>query len=610
MSEEATQEARMSFRDHLRELRDRLVRVAIAVLIGFFITWGFKEVLFEFVAGPMREALAKNGVYGFTAIEVTETIFVYLKMSIIAGIVLTLPFTFYQLWSFIAPGLVEKEKRAIAPLVFFSTFFFLIGAFFAYEVIIPFVCDYLAALTNENTAVAMQVTVKSAFGFSLMMLLAFGIAFELPLVMFFLSFLGLVTPMRFLKFWRYFIVLSFIIGALFTPPDPISQLLMAGPLNVLYGIGILAAILVTKRRKQAESGIKPKIPSRVWGILSTTLLIFGAGLIAVTWWMGRTHSPLQWVPDDARWVVSVHVPNLLGDDTARSSALRTRLGLTAETPKTQQVILVGGPDGKRLAILPGVCKDETPSLGTCADNDLLLGDSAYIEQAKDQDKSLYDNKYIRNLSTAAPAWAWQKQPEGAWLKWLPEYDAPGTNYTVTELSFSADLRGESPWVTLSVRLDDDGALTSLQNQIDRWRAVNARRQSLTKTRGSQLEQNRVLLGLLGDMVQLSEEEATVLVTIAPKNPRIANLRARHEKLRGAIKKQQVMLVKQSEAKKKVGSSLLDKLGAAGFRSWHTSVKDGLLHLRIVLTAPQGVDALLELLPTTSPILETSATSSN
>ena len=127
MSDIHHEDERMSFRDHLLELRDRLTRIFVGALLGFFVAFAFKEALFEFVADPLRESLADNGIYGFTAIEITETIFVYLKLSFIAGLVLTLPYTFYQLWSFIAPGLLEKEKQSIAPLVFFSTLFFLLG---------------------------------------------------------------------------------------------------------------------------------------------------------------------------------------------------------------------------------------------------------------------------------------------------------------------------------------------------------------------------------------------------------------------------------------------------------------------------------------------------
>jgi sec-independent protein translocase protein TatC len=262
----------MSFREHLAELRSRLIRIAAIVTVGFFVCWSWRIELFGFLSGPIARALADNGVYHFQAIEITESIMVYVKTSVVAAAVLTSPLTFWQLWSFISPGLLQNERRFIIPVTAFTVIFFLIGCAFSYEVILPFITDWLVKLTLEGGQADVVVTLQNAYSTSFVFLLIFGAVFELPLVIFFLALFGIVTHKSLVGFFRYFVVISFIVGGILTPPDPLSQILMAVPLNVLYAFGILVAWGVDRSR--GEDG-------RPTAAGATLTRIFGASLLLV-----------------------------------------------------------------------------------------------------------------------------------------------------------------------------------------------------------------------------------------------------------------------------------------------------------------------------------------
>ena len=224
----------MTFQEHLVELRNRIVRIALALMLGFFACWSFRVELFDLLAGPISHALADNGIYHYQAIEVTESIMVYLKTSFVFSILLTSPYTFYQFWSFVSPALESREKGFVIPVTIFTVVFFLIGAAFSYQIILPFVTDWLTKLSLEGGQVEVMVTLQNAYSTSFVFLIMFGLVFELPLVIFFLSLFGIVTAKGLISFFRYFVVLSVIIGAILTPPDPISQALMASRLLDLH----------------------------------------------------------------------------------------------------------------------------------------------------------------------------------------------------------------------------------------------------------------------------------------------------------------------------------------------------------------------------------------
>ncbi len=583
--EDAPSEAAgMTFTEHLDELRIRMVRVAIALLLGFFVGFAFRDPLFELMAAPLKEALAKHGIYNFRAIEITETIFVYLKLALVAGIMGTLPYTFYQLWAFIAPGLLEREKRAVAPLVFFSTFFFALGTYFAYEVIVPFIAEYLAALTMSNPDIAMDVTVQSAFSFSIKLLLAFGVAFELPLVMFFLAFLGLVQWQQYAKAFRFFIVVSFIVAAVLTPPDPVSQLLMAVPLNVLYWVGVGAAFAVGRRREDGARSFS--IPSRVWGALTVSLMLIGTAIGAGTWWLGQKHSPLQWVPDDAAWVASVRFQ---GDEIAD---LRGQLQLPEGAPETAQVIEAGGPDGERLLILVGGCAEAgTHAVGECAGDDLLIGEGAWLEKAKSGESGLQGDPVCADLMTRAPIWGLDRRPDKARLGLLP---GQGDLAGLVSVTATADLRGDEPWLEVRFEPTDSGVLTSLQNRVDIWRSEAARRKELVESAAKMASSDTELLKLLREVLDLTDRRLKRLEPGAADAAELAELRGADAALRKRLAGRLTALT-AAGVEIPAGSSLLDDIGQENIRTWRTTIDGAGLVLRIELTAPGGVSAIVGLL---------------
>ncbi|PKN22826.1 MAG: twin-arginine translocase subunit TatC [Deltaproteobacteria bacterium HGW-Deltaproteobacteria-21] len=232
---------------HLGEFRKRLVASAIAVGIGFAVCYAFSEELFEILAQPLKSNLAEGERLVFT--NLPDMFFVYLKTAFVAGLLLSSPFIFYQIWMFIAPGLYRREKTLVLPFIFFSTLLFVGGGLFGYFVVFPFGFKFF--LSFENEFLQALPSVKQYFSFSIKLLLAFGLVFELPVVLFFLARIGAVTPASLRKKRKYAILMCFIVGAIITPPDVITQFMMAVPLIVLYEVGIIAAMVAGKRKQVA-----------------------------------------------------------------------------------------------------------------------------------------------------------------------------------------------------------------------------------------------------------------------------------------------------------------------------------------------------------------------
>ena len=228
-------EEKQPFLSHLEELRRRLIICAIAVGVGFAICYGFAERLFDVLVLPLKEVLPKDTHLIYTSLP--EMFFIYLKVAFIAGLLLATPVIFYQLWLFIAPGLYQKEKRLVIPFVASSTLLFVGGALFGYFLVFPFGFKFFLAYVSDY--IKALPSVREYFSLSVKMLFAFGIIFELPVVIFFLAKIGLVTPQFLKKNRKYAVLLAFIVGAILTPPDVFSQCMMAVPLLVLYEIGIL-----------------------------------------------------------------------------------------------------------------------------------------------------------------------------------------------------------------------------------------------------------------------------------------------------------------------------------------------------------------------------------
>ena len=236
------------FMGHLEELRKRLIACAIAIGAGFAISYFFAEELFQILIAPLKAVLPEGDRLIFTALP--EMFFTYLKVAFISGIMLVAPYIFYQLWLFIAPGLYKNEKKYVIPFVIISTLLFVGGALFGYFVVFPFGFKFFISFTNEY--VKALPSVKQYFGFAVKLLFAFGIVFELPVVIFFLTKMGVVTPALLRKNRKYAILMTFIVAAILTPPDVITQCMMAGPLIILYEIGILVSMTAWKKKQEKK----------------------------------------------------------------------------------------------------------------------------------------------------------------------------------------------------------------------------------------------------------------------------------------------------------------------------------------------------------------------
>ena len=233
---------------HIADLRKRLVISSITLIVMFFVCFAFYEPILNWMMVPVEAALPQNSQ--MVAVEIQETFFTALKVAFFAGFIASLPVIFWQLWLFLAPGLYEHEKKLVIPFVFFGTLMFLIGASFAYYIVVPLGFDFLIAF--GSTVVTVLPSIGKYVDFFTKLLFGFGIAFELPVITFFLAKIGLVDDRMLKDFFRYAIVIIFIVAAILTPPDVLSQLLMAAPLILLYGISIYIAKVFNPAPKEDE----------------------------------------------------------------------------------------------------------------------------------------------------------------------------------------------------------------------------------------------------------------------------------------------------------------------------------------------------------------------
>ena len=235
------------FTTHLEELRSRLIVCFVAVGVGFVISYFFKEKIFEILIKPLTDVMGENDQLIFT--NLPEAFFVYLKSALLAGIFLAAPVILYEFWMFVAPGLYEKEKKVLFPVVLLCSFFFIGGALFGYFMVFPYGFEFFLGFATEY--LKPLPSMKEYFSFASKVLIAFGVVFELPLIITLFARLGLVS-VEFLKKNRKYALLLFFVGAaLLTPPDVVTQVLMALPLMVLYEISIIGA-RIFKRRSTLE----------------------------------------------------------------------------------------------------------------------------------------------------------------------------------------------------------------------------------------------------------------------------------------------------------------------------------------------------------------------
>ncbi|MGE4535563.1 MAG: twin-arginine translocase subunit TatC [Desulfovibrio sp.] len=236
--------------EHLVELRTRLVRCLIAVGVGFAACYAFAEKLLEILLLPLMNVMP--GGSKLIATSLPETFFTVMKLALVAGAFVASPYIFYQLWKFVAPGLYKEERKIIIPVAVATAVFFVGGALFGYFIVFPFGFKFFVDYASDYITV--MPTISAYFSLAVTLLFAFGIIFELPVFIFFLTSLGLVTTKALRKFRRWAILLSFIVAAVLTPtPDAVNQLLMAGPMVVLYELGIWVSWFVDKSRKEEKA---------------------------------------------------------------------------------------------------------------------------------------------------------------------------------------------------------------------------------------------------------------------------------------------------------------------------------------------------------------------
>ncbi len=492
----------MSFREHLVELRSRVLKASLGVMVAFFVAWAFHVELYAWLSAPVRNALADNNLYAIKALQITESIEVYMKLSLAGGIFLASPWVFYHLWAFVAPGLIDKEKRLMVPVLTGSVACFVLGAAFCYLVVLPFMTDFLVKLTVEAPGMTLEPTLASTVAFSTVMLLAFGAVFELPLFMYVLAVMGLVTPAGLLKFYRYWIVIAFILGAVLTPtPDPINQSLMSLPLVLLYGVGIGVAWL-------AQRDPNRKMSRRNIALVSVGLVALAAGGVALA---ARPTDAGVWddLPADARQVVGVHKDRLarLLQHGEREVFTQGRLApllqlrsleiepkgepfvvlvrgeaasalvLAVENPeavvrrlsKRQQVSLVQAPSGLSAAFaLPGsTVRWRAVAAGKQV---LWLGDDAGVALLNaaraGRSKKLVElpgmADLVAQLRGSGPVWSLSVAPEGVG-RWLPAGALKGQVSVVT-----AQLGADKDELSLRYECKGPDSATALRDRLDAW----------------------------------------------------------------------------------------------------------------------------------------------
>jgi len=256
---------KMPFLNHLDELRKRLFVSFIAIIICFLGAFHFSEFIFKVLLLPMNNDIQflthypfvtfieKEGVQqSLVFLAPAEALWAHFKIAMIAGVIIAMPILFQQLWKFISPGLDHKEKRYAMPFIVFASGMFLFGALFCFVIVLPFAMKFL--LTYKTESMTPMISVERYIDFCLKFILAFGVVFELPLVIVFLARLGIVTPKTLAKYRKYAVLVAFIVAAVLTPtPDAFNQTLMAAPIIVLYEAGIIAARIFVRGKKKDDN---------------------------------------------------------------------------------------------------------------------------------------------------------------------------------------------------------------------------------------------------------------------------------------------------------------------------------------------------------------------
>jgi|SRR5688572_9890810 len=257
------EDSRMPFLAHLRELRDRVKYAALFFVLAFGVCFYFAQEIYDWLQVPIENAWAEVAIkkklpeFKMSFATLTEPFWVNMSVALWAGIFVASPFIFYHLWKFVAPGLYKRERRMGVLFGFFSAIFFVSGGLFCYHFVLERIYEFLLGYSSKDTVPVIML--QGYLDLTRDMMLAFGAVFELPLLIFFLSMIGMVTHRGLWKFNRWFIVIAFIVGAILTPsPDVVSQLLMATPMIALYNLSIIVSYFVTKRRERADVELRER----------------------------------------------------------------------------------------------------------------------------------------------------------------------------------------------------------------------------------------------------------------------------------------------------------------------------------------------------------------
>jgi sec-independent protein translocase protein TatC len=242
----------MSFLEHLEELRRRIIYSIVAIAVGFFACWGYADNIFTLMERPIMEALRKNGMAEkLVYLNPTEPFNLYLKIGALAGIFVASPFVLYQLWLFISPGLYRAEKRYVFPFMFSTVGLFVAGGYFGYRLVYPAALDFLIGYGKQFQP---MITIHEYTDLFLTVILGLGLVFELPILVFFLALMGVVTAGWMWRNVRYSILVIFIIAAILTPTtDILNMCIFAAPMIALYLLSIGIAWLVHPKQRKARA---------------------------------------------------------------------------------------------------------------------------------------------------------------------------------------------------------------------------------------------------------------------------------------------------------------------------------------------------------------------
>jgi sec-independent protein translocase protein TatC len=240
-----TNKEKLPFTEHLEELRKRIIICLIAIGIGFVISYGFAQEIYALLAKPLEKTLPSQSTLIFT--NPTEAFLTYLKTAVISGFFLAIPIILYQVWKFVAPGLYNREKTYIVPFVISSSVLFIGGALFGYFFVFPLGFKFLMGFASDS--IHALPSMREYFNLATKLLIAFGIVFETPIFIFFLAKIGIVNYKMLCKYRKYALIISFILGAILTPPDIFTQVMMALPLIILYEVSVLITRIFAKKNR-------------------------------------------------------------------------------------------------------------------------------------------------------------------------------------------------------------------------------------------------------------------------------------------------------------------------------------------------------------------------